>query len=114
MTDPRKGTKHRSGPDADALREIIRAHLMDCTERGARAVGCSGASFVTMGMGVWVAELAELDGRATAALLRALADVMDPAATPSTKRDAETRRRAAVAQLHRAVDLAMTRPQGQA
>lgn len=114
MTDPRKGTLHRAGAAGDVTRDIVHAHLLECTSLGARAVGCTGASFVTMGMGIWAAELAELDGRATAILLRALSDIMDPKNKPATKAEAENRRQYAVKQLHLAVDMKMTRPEGRA
>ena len=114
MADPRKGTRHQDGTAGDAVRAIIHAHLIECTDIGARAVGCTGASFVTMGIGIWAAELAELDGRATAILLRALADIMDPKNTPAAKAAAESRRQYAVQMLHQAVDLAMNKAEGRA
>lgn len=65
-----------------------------------------------MGIGLWAAELAELDGRATAILLRALADMMDPGNTPAGRSEADARRRYAVQLLHQAVDLAMSQSEG--
>lgn len=114
MADPRKGTRHVAGPAAEEIRDTIHSYLMATTTLGAQAVGCTGASFVTMGIGVWAAELAELDPRATGVLLRALADKLDPKATPAAKAAAESRRRYAVDQLHKAVDLAMSKAGGRA
>lgn len=114
MADPRKGTCHQDGPAGDVVRTIIHAHLIECTDAGARAVGCTGASFVTMGIGIWAAELAELNGRATAILLRALSDIMDPKNTPAGRAAAESRRQYAVRLLHQSVDLAMSKPEGRA
>ncbi|SFY20420.1 hypothetical protein SAMN04244548_03066 [Paracoccus pantotrophus] len=114
MADPRKGTRHRAGADGNVVRDIVHAHLIECTGLGAKAVGCTGASFVTMGIGIWAAELAELDGKATAILLRALADIMDPKNTPAAKAAAESRRQYAVQLLHMAVDMAMNDAEGRA
>lgn len=114
MTDPRKGTRHVAGPAAEEIRHTIHSYLLATTTMGAQAVGCTGASFVTMGIGIWAAELAELDPKATGVLLRALADKVDPKATPAARAAAEGRRRYAVDQLHKAVDLAMTRTEGRA
>ncbi|RNF35108.1 hypothetical protein A7A09_008855 [Paracoccus methylarcula] len=88
--------------------------MLECTRLGARVAGCTGASFVTLGIGIWAAELAEQDGRATAILLRALADIMDPKNKPAAKAGAEARRQYAVKQLHRAVDVAMSHAEGRA
>lgn len=112
MADPRKGTRFQDGDGGNVLRDIVYAHLLECTDLGSRAVGCTGASFVTMGIGIWAAELAELDARATAILLRALADIMDPKSTPGGRAEAENRRQYAVKMLHRAVDLAMSKTGG--
>lgn len=112
MTDPRKPIQHRSGDQGDITRQIVHAHLLECTSLGARALGCTGASFVTMGVGIWAAELAELDGKATAHFLRAIADIMDPGLKHLAKTAAESRRVYAVSRLLAAVDLAMTKPEG--
>lgn len=112
MTDPRK-TVYR--PDADtqnAAREIALAHLIGATEEGAKAIGCTGASFVILGIGIWTSELAELDGRASAQMLRALADLYDPASNHTKKQHAEKKRRAAVSRLFAALDLDMATPAG--
>lgn len=114
MADPCKGTSFHDGEDGNIARFIVHAHLLECTALGSRALNCTGASFVTMGIGIWAAELAELDRRATAILLRALADMMDPKNTPASKAAAENCRQFAVQLLHRAVDLAMSKSEGSA
>lgn len=114
MTDPRKPIQHRTGEQGDITRRIVHAHLLECTASGAGFLRCTGASFVTMGVGIWAEELAELDGKATAHFLRALADIMDPALKPAAKAAAENRRAYAVSRLLAAVDLAMTKEEGRA
>lgn len=114
MTDPRK-TIHRPDRDAqDAMREIARAHLLAVTEQGSKAIGCTGASFVILGIGMWGAELAELDAKAAGQMLRAIADLYDPASNQAKKIRAEKKRRAAVAKLLSALDLEMAKPEGRA
>ena len=95
-------------------RSIIYAHLLAATEEGAKAVGCTGASFVTSGLGIWAAELAELDPKATAQFLRAVADIFDPAVTHRGKLRAEKKRASAVRKLLAAVDLDVAEPKGRA
>ncbi|EKF17096.1 hypothetical protein [Nitratireductor pacificus] len=85
---------------------------MDATERGARAIGSTGASFVIIGIGVWTVELAELDGRAAAKYLRALADLFDPRTNDNQKRRAEKDRAQAVRDLYAALDLEMSEVKG--
>lgn len=114
MADPRKGTRHLAGAEMHRVLETAHDHLLACTSNGSQALGCTGASFVTMGIGLWAAELAELDPRATAILLRALADMVDPANTPAGRSEAAARRRYAVQLLHQAVDLAMSQSEGRA
>ncbi|MBN9078554.1 MAG: hypothetical protein BGN87_00315 [Rhizobiales bacterium 65-79] len=85
---------------------------MAATDVGARAIGATGASFVLIGMGVWATELAELDGRAAAKYLRALADEFDPATNENKKLRAEKDRAQAVRALYAALDLEMAEAQG--
>lgn len=102
-------------PDAARqARDTIHAYLLAATEEGAKAVGCTGASFVTSGLGIWAGELAELDPKATAQFLRAVADIFDPDVKPQGKARAERKRAAAVRRLLAAVDLAMAEPTGRA
>lgn len=112
MTDPRKPIKHALDDRGDIVRDIVHGHLIECTGHGTRALGCSGASFVTMGMGLWAAELAELDGKASAAFLRSLADIVDPASKPPARIRAEEYRKCAVRKLMVAVDLMMNPSEG--
>src|SRR5690606_326871 len=94
MTDPRKPVQV---PEHQQLiRAIVHRHLLDATAEGARELGTTGASFVMVGMGVWAAELSELDGNAAAAYLRSLAVLFDPRATENQKRRAERERAQAV------------------
>lgn len=114
MSDPRQPIFR---PDTDAqaaIRAIVQAHLFECTDHGTRALRCSGASFVTMGIAMWAAELAELDPRAATQYLAALAVIFDPAASPAKKGHAERRRGAAVDRLLAAVDLFMATAGGRA
>ncbi|AVO39608.1 hypothetical protein C6Y53_02185 [Pukyongiella litopenaei] len=67
-----------------------------------------------MGIGIWCSELADLDARATAQLLRAVADIYDPALNDAGKLRAEKNRRSAVNRLLAAVDLDMAAPGGRA
>jgi hypothetical protein len=82
------------------------------TSAGAKAIGGTGASFVMIGMGVWAAELAELDGGAAAKFLHALADISDPANNENQKRRVEEDRRHAVRALFAAIDLEMAEVKG--
>jgi len=80
---------------------------MAATDAGAREIGTTGASFVMIGMGVWAAELAELDAAATAGLLRALGDFYDPKSSPEQKARADAERSRAVRSIFDALDLMM-------
>jgi two-component SAPR family response regulator len=114
MTDPRRPIRRPDEDEQDRVRNIVHTHLLEVTAKGAKAVGCTGASFVMMGMGVWAAELSELDQKATAQLLSALGDLYHPASNDGQKRRAEKRRRQAVERLHAAIDIAMATPGGSA
>lgn len=109
-----KPIKQPDDASHEAVRQIIHAHLMECTERGAQALGCTGASFVTSGIGMWGAELAELDATATAHLFHAIGNIFDPKNGPAQRQYAEKQRAKAVKRLLAAVDLDMTQPAGRA
>ncbi len=93
---------------------MAHAVLMAATSEGAKMIGCSGASFVVMGFGIWATELSELDQKATAQMLRSLGDLYDPTSNDRQKRHAEKKRRAAVDKLFAALDLEMNPAQGNA
>ncbi|AET73324.1 hypothetical protein EMVG_00038 [Emiliania huxleyi virus PS401] len=112
--DPRKPVHRPDNAAQDEARNIAYSHLLAVTEVGAKAVGCTGASFVVMGLGIWAAELAELDARNTSRMLHALADLYDPASNDTKRIKAEKKRRAAVLRLFAAVDLDMAEPGGRA
>ncbi|MGR3452509.1 hypothetical protein [Pseudooceanicola sp.] len=114
MSDPRRPVNRPDAATQDVVREIAYAHLLAVTEEGAKAIGCTVASFVLLGLGIWARELAELDGKASAQMLRALADIYDPAANHTKKAHAEKKRRAAVEKLLAAVDLDVAAPAGRA
>lgn len=114
MTDPRKPIVRPDPETQEVQREIAYAHLIECTTQGARSIGCTGASFVILGLRIWAQELAELDGKASAQMLRALADIFDPSSNHKKKLHAEKKRRAAVQRLLAAVDLDMSTPSGRA
>ncbi|SMO97220.1 hypothetical protein SAMN06265173_13542 [Thalassovita litoralis] len=114
MTDIRKPVQRPDSETQDAMRRMIHAHLMDATARGSRAAGCTGMSFVMIGMTIWAGELAELDPRSLSKMLDALSVIYDPAANATQKARAEKRRRAAVDKLFAALDLEMNETQGNA
>lgn len=114
MTDPRKPTYRPTGADEDEVRNFIHRVLISATGHMAQGLKCTGVSIVTMGIGIWAAELAELDPKASALLLRALADMVDDRSTPASRAEAESRRAYAAKRLHQALDTMMTRPAGQA
>jgi hypothetical protein len=103
-----------NGDDATKTRELLHAFLLDATSQGCKIVGCTGASFVIMGINVWASELVELDRKAASQMFRAIGDLYDPTANDTKRIRAEKRRRAAVDKLFAAVDLAMTEPAGSA
>lgn len=114
MTDPRKPVHRPQQADQDAARQIAHACLMAATSEGAKMVGCTGASFVIMGIGIWAAELCELDQRAVSKMFEALAVIYDPSANDRQKIKSEKSRRAAVDKIFAALDLEMNPPQGTA
>ena len=110
--DPRKTV---FTPEEDRQSEIYSfAHsvLLAATEEGAKAIGCTGASFVLMGIGIWASELCELDAQATAQFYRAIGDLYDPASDETKKKHAEKRRITAVRKLFAALDLEMANAAG--
>tara|TARA_R110002049_G_scaffold45609_10_gene133020 strand:+ start:520 stop:864 length:345 start_codon:yes stop_codon:yes gene_type:complete len=114
MFDPRKPVNHPTGEAAGDVREIARQHLLKATENGAKDIGCTGASFVMVGLGIWTSELMELDARATSQLMHALAVFADPSANQTKKMHAERKRAAAVRKLFAALDIEMAPPAGTA
>ncbi len=112
MVDPRKRVLRPEPQQADAIRDVVHQHLLAATDVGARAIGSTGASFVVIGMGLWASELAELDARATAQYLRAVADLLDPRLNDNQKRRAEQERSKAVRKIYAALDLEMSEPAG--
>ena len=114
MSDPRKPVHRPQQSDQDAAHQMAHAVLMAATSEGAKMVGCTGASFVIMGIGIWAAELCELDRRAVAKMFEALSVIYDPAANDRQKVKAEKSRRAAVDKLFAALDLEMNPAQGSA
>ena len=114
MNDPRRPIRRPDEQEQERVRNTVHDHLLEITSKGAESIGCTGASFVMMGIGVWAAELAELDQKATAQLLSALGDLYNPASNDGQRRRAEKRRRQAVEKLHAAVDISMATPGGTA
>ncbi len=108
MTYQSKPLLRPTGADHATARDTIHGVLLAATETGAKAVGCTGASFVTSSMGIWMEELAELDGRATAKFLNAPATLADPSSSHGKKIAAEKKRRSAVETLFQAVNLDMS------
>lgn len=114
MTDPRKPVFRPDDAQRQAAREVAYSFLLSATENGAKALGCTGASFVIIGLGLWAQELSELDAPALAQMLRSLADIYDPASSDPRKTFAERKRRTAVETLLAAVDMQMATPAGRA
>lgn len=114
MTTFGKAVVTPKGDDADNARSRVHAYLLAATDAGATDIGCTGISFVMIGLGCWASELVELDARAAAELFAALSVICDPHAKPQQKIRAERKRATAVRRLYLAVDLAMTPPEGSA
>lgn len=112
MVDPRKPIVRPDANHQQSIRDIVHRHLLAATSVGAKAIGATGASFVIIGIGVWTAELAELEGRAAAKYLRSLADIFDPSTNDNQKRRAEKDRQQAVHALLAALDLEMAEAKG--
>lgn len=112
MPDPRKPVFQPDHQQSESVRTKVRAILMAATEIGSEQMGMNGASFVITGIGVWATELAELDGRATARMLRAIATLFDPQADDNQMRRAEDERAKAARSLFAALDLQMAEAKG--
>lgn len=112
--DIRKPIQRPDSATQDAMRQTIHGFLLEATERGSRATGMTGISFVLAGMTVWAGELAELDQRALSKWFEALSVLYDPSTNDTQKAKAEKRRRAAAKNLFTAVDLEMNETQGSA
>lgn len=96
------------------IRATALQHLLTATEQGSREIGCTGAAFVVIGMGIWMSELSELDNRAAAQMMQALGVIYDPSSSHIKRQHAERKRRAAVAKLFAALDLEMNPTRGSA
>lgn len=114
MFDPRKEVRRPDLDQQNAMRDRALGHLLKCTEAGAKDLGCTGASFVLIGIGIWLSETAELDARATSQMLEALAKLYDPNSNDRQRARAEKKRRAAVSRIFAALDVAMADPAGRA
>ena len=128
MTDPRKPvlpTDRSDSPESMSAYDLTYSILRQATEIGARSLRCTGASFVTSAMGIWALELRDIDRRAGAEFLRALADMVEIDDAPGSDAPAtatgshefisaniEIRRATAVRDLMAAVDLMMAKPEG--
>lgn len=91
MTDDRYRRIEEPGQREFVLGEVNR-FLVEATLRGSESIGCTGVSFVLMGIGSWFRELAELDPRNTAQYFRTLAVLADPTTSRAAKLKAEQRR----------------------
>ncbi len=112
--DPRKPVICPDKEAQDAMRQVAYKHLTTATQNGSQDLGCTGASFVIIGISLWLADLNELDPRATSQMLAALSAIYDPKANPAQKARAERRRKAAVDKLFAAVDRMMNSAEGTA
>lgn len=111
MSDPRKPV---ITPDnADYARDVAYKHLAICIKYASKELGCTGASFVLIGIGMWSAEIAELDAAATSQMLAALSVIYDPKSNDTKKAHAERKRLAAVKKIFGSLDLVMADPAGQ-
>lgn len=107
MTFTRKPVFTPTPEQQQAIVNAVQKRLCAATAAGAQETGGTGASFVIIGIGVWAAELAELDGNATAKFFRAVADIFDPRTNDAQKRRADKDRSQAVRALYAALDLDM-------
>lgn len=112
MVDPRKPVLRPEPEHEKAILHAVHQRLLAATDAGAREIGATGCAFVIIGVGVWAQELAELDGRATAKFLRAIADIYDPASNENRRRRADKDRSQAVRALYAALDLEMAEAAG--
>lgn len=111
--DPRRpiATEHPDGLD---VRRFVYDQLLDVTGRSCQALKVNGVSFINVAMGIWAAEMAEIEPRSAAKYLRALADIFDPESSETKKQAAEQKRKAAFQALAHAADLQMATPEGKA
>lgn len=114
MSDPRKPIIYPSGHAELDIRKVAHRHLINVCEAGGRDLGCTGASFMVISIGIWLQELDELDAAATSKMLAALSTIHDPNANPIKKSHAEKKRRAAVKKLFAVLDIEMATPAGSA
>lgn len=115
MSDPRKPIlRPPTDQEQTNITKLAYTHLMVATHNGAQEIGCTGAAFVVLGIGIWSAELAELDAKSASKMLAAISVIYDPTSNPTQKMHAEKKRATAVKKLFGAVDLAMTNPTGTA
>lgn len=81
-------------PDQRAfVRSEINRFLVDATKAGCESIGCTGVSFVLMGMAYWSEEIVELDPALAARYLRQLALIYDPKSNHQKRTRAELKRR---------------------
>lgn len=99
--------------DGDAnMSALLHRHLMWATEQGAKYIGCSGASYVISGIGIWGAELTEVDAHLTAQLFSVLSTIYNPDSTKEQKGEAEQQRKEVIREIYAKIDLAMSEPSG--
>ena len=97
-------------PSGDAYSEMIGKIyqiLFAATETATKEIGCTGVSFVTGALSVWMFEMRDMDAKATSKLFKALSVLSDPSSTHNQKVAAERRRRQACEQLFRSTELQM-------
>ncbi len=112
--DPRRNIQR---PAPEQQRSIMaQAHevMFMATKMGISTIGCSGVSFIAIGISAWIAELSELDSEATSDMLRSLAVIQDPSKSDAERAMAEANRKDAVKRIHAAADLAFAQEGGRA
>ncbi|MEN5275808.1 hypothetical protein ABE527_02550 [Brucella sp. TWI432] len=114
MTDPRKTVVRPSAQGQVQILKDVEDLLLEATAAAAQRLGMSGASFVMIGMGVWAAELAEVNGPSSAKFIRALGTIFDPDASPMQKEAAEVERSKALHEIYATVDMLTSTPAGRA
>lgn len=100
--------------EQDRLREKMSGVMLEVTQYGAQQMGMTGVSFVVSGLQHWLTELHALDAAETSKFLHALGDFYDPKASDVKRDHAERKRRNAVDKIFAALDLDMTKPEGNA
>lgn len=109
-----KKVRTPEGEERHEIHKIVYGHLLLATEFGAKEAKCTGFSFVTIAMGLWSSELADVHPKATSNFLHALGDLFDPDTSKNKKMAAEKKRSVAVRTLAQLVDLQMSKPEGTA